>query len=77
MILVETTPRGFHSKAAKAAEGMKSEITVQTLVGRELLFSGITVCKSFNDHEKSAKDKCNVRHTIPITAACQHTWTLH
>ncbi|CAK6967228.1 hypothetical protein KUCAC02_030443%2C partial [Scomber scombrus] len=28
--LVETTPRGFHTKAAKVAEGLKSEITVQT-----------------------------------------------
>jgi len=28
--LVETTPRGFYSKAAKAAERLKSEITMQT-----------------------------------------------
>lgn len=64
--LVETTPRGFHTEAAKAAEGAKSKITVQTFSERAFLLCGNTVCKRVNVHEKSAEECANAIKAILV-----------
>lgn len=52
--LVEVTPRGFHTKAAKAAEGVKAEIMVQTFSKWDFLLVGLQY--TGDKHKKSAKN---------------------
>lgn len=65
--LVEITPRGFHTKAAKAAEGVKSEIMVQTFSKWDFLLVDFQYTR--DKHKKvSQKQWVDIKCTIPITA---------
>lgn len=52
--LVEITPRGFHTKDAKAAEGVKAEIMVQTFSKWDFLL--VELQNTGDKHKKSAKN---------------------